>query len=103
MRWSQHVVDQRSIPQVRQVAWAVEAKFGGVDIVFANAGIQAFKPVLEMNDADLRDQIDVNLLGTGNVVRAPALVRRAGGRMISGDGDDGSMVHPMSGCSFYLT
>ena len=34
------------------MAWAVEAEFGGVDIVFANAGIQAFKPILEMNDAD---------------------------------------------------
>lgn len=84
VRWAQHVADQRSISQVRQVAWAVEAEFGGVDIVFANAGIQAFKPILEMNDADWRDQIDVNLLGTGNVVRvfAPVLVRRGGGRMI---------------------
>lgn len=84
VRWAQHVADQRSISQVRQVAWAVEAEFGGVDIVFANAGIQAFKPILEMNDADWRDQIEVNLLGTGNVVRvfAPVLVRRGGGRMI---------------------
>jgi NAD(P)-dependent dehydrogenase (short-subunit alcohol dehydrogenase family) len=54
------------------------------DIVFANAGIQAFKPILEMDDADWHDQIDVNLNGTANVLRvfAPLLVRRGGGRII---------------------
>ena len=58
--------------------------WGGVDILFANAGIQAFKPLLEMQDADWHDQIDVNLSGTANVLRAFArlLVNRGGGRII---------------------
>jgi NAD(P)-dependent dehydrogenase (short-subunit alcohol dehydrogenase family) len=57
---------------------------GGADIIFANAGIQAFRPILEMDDRDWHDQIDVNLNGTANVLRifAPLLVRRGGGRII---------------------
>ena len=83
-RWSAHVADQRDINQIRDVAQAVEREWGGVDIVFANAGIQAFKPLLEMSDPDWRDQIEVNLTGTANVLRvfAPLLVKRGGGRII---------------------
>lgn len=83
-RWSQHVADQRRIDAVREVAIRLIAEHGGVDIVFANAGIQAFAPLLEMTDADWQDQIDVNLTGTANVVRvfAPLLVERGGGRLI---------------------
>ncbi|SBT44261.1 SDR family NAD(P)-dependent oxidoreductase [Micromonospora narathiwatensis] len=83
-RWSGHVADQRDIGAVRAVAEAVERDRGGVDVLFANAGIQAFKPLLEMADADWHDQVDVNLTGTANVLRvfAPLLVRRGGGRII---------------------
>ncbi|MFC0033120.1 SDR family NAD(P)-dependent oxidoreductase [Micromonospora chaiyaphumensis] len=83
-RWSAHVADQRDIGAVRAVAGAVEREHGGVDVLFANAGIQAFKPLLEMSDPDWHDQIDVNLTGTANVLRvfAPLLVRRGGGRIV---------------------
>jgi NAD(P)-dependent dehydrogenase (short-subunit alcohol dehydrogenase family) len=83
-RWLQHVADQRNIQDIRTAAASVERGWGGVDIVFANAGIQAFKPLLEMSDPDWRDQIEVNLNGTANVLRvfAPLLVRRGGGRII---------------------
>ncbi|MEU1689790.1 SDR family NAD(P)-dependent oxidoreductase [Micromonospora sp. NPDC005707] len=83
-RWSAHVADQRDIGAVRAVAAAVEREHGGVDVLLANAGIQAFKPLLEMADPDWHDQIDVNLTGTANVLRvfAPLLVRRGGGRIV---------------------
>jgi NAD(P)-dependent dehydrogenase (short-subunit alcohol dehydrogenase family) len=83
-RWMQHIADQRNIDAVRAAADAVVQEWGGVDIVFANAGIQAFKPLLDMSDADWHDQIDVNLSGTANVLRvfAPLLVARGGGRVI---------------------
>ena len=50
----------------------------------ANAGIQSFKPILEWEDADWHDQIDVNLTGTCNAIRAvaPHLVANGGGRII---------------------
>jgi SDR family mycofactocin-dependent oxidoreductase len=83
-RWLGLTADQRSIEQLRVAADTIEREWGGVDIVFANAGIQAFKPLLEMEDADWHDQIDVNLNGTANVLRvfAPLLVERGGGRII---------------------
>jgi NAD(P)-dependent dehydrogenase (short-subunit alcohol dehydrogenase family) len=82
--WLALRADQRRIDEIRVAADAVEREWGGVDIVFANAGIQAFKPLLEMQDADWHDQIDVNLSGTANVLRvfAPMLVARGGGRII---------------------
>jgi|SRR3954453_3704352 NAD(P)-dependent dehydrogenase (short-subunit alcohol dehydrogenase family) len=83
-RWLSITADQRDIGAVRSAAERIEQAWGGTDIVFANAGIQAFKPILEMDDRDWHDQIDVNLNGTANVLRvfAPLLVRRGGGRII---------------------
>ena len=83
-RWMQIRLDQRNIALLRQAAETVEQSCGGIDVLFANAGIQAFKPLLEMEDADWHDQIDVNLNGTANALRAfaPALVRRGEGRII---------------------
>jgi NAD(P)-dependent dehydrogenase (short-subunit alcohol dehydrogenase family) len=83
-RWLPVVADQRDIGAIRTAAALIEDELGGVDIVFANAGIQAFKPILDMKDADWHDQIEVNLNGTANVLRvfAPLLVRRGGGRII---------------------
>lgn len=53
-------------------------------MLFANAGIQAFAPLLEMTDRHWHDQIDVNFTGAANVLRvfAPLLVRRGGGRIV---------------------
>jgi NAD(P)-dependent dehydrogenase (short-subunit alcohol dehydrogenase family) len=84
VRWLAQVADQRDIGQIRTAARTIAAEFGGVDILVANAGIQAFKPLLEMTDADWHDQIEVNLNGTANVLRAfaPLLVERGGGRII---------------------
>jgi NAD(P)-dependent dehydrogenase (short-subunit alcohol dehydrogenase family) len=83
-RWLAVTADQRDIGAVWAAADAVQHEFGGVDIVFANAGIQAFKPILEMDDRDWHDQVEVNLNGTANVLRvfAPLLVKRGGGRVI---------------------
>ncbi len=82
--YATRVADIRKIGELRAVVEEVEREFGGVDIMVANAGIQAFKPLLEMEDADWHDIIDCNLSGTANTVRAfaPALVRRGSGRMI---------------------
>jgi len=83
-KWAARQLDQRDLPALRDAAaWTAET-FGKVDILFANAGIQAFKPILEMEDADWHDQIDVNLTGTCNAIRAvaPYLVKNGGGRII---------------------
>jgi NAD(P)-dependent dehydrogenase (short-subunit alcohol dehydrogenase family) len=83
-RWAARQLDQRDMAALREAAaWTAET-FGKIDILFANAGIQAFKPILELEDADWHDQIDVNLNGTCNAIRAvaPYLVKNGGGRII---------------------
>jgi NAD(P)-dependent dehydrogenase (short-subunit alcohol dehydrogenase family) len=83
-RWLGITLDQRNLPALRNAAELIERAFGGIDILFANAGIQAFKPLIEMEDADWHTQIDVNLTGTANAIRAfaPHLVKRGGGHII---------------------
>ena len=83
-RWLSVTFDQRDIAAVRQAAAHIKGEIEGLDIVFANAGVQAFKPFLEMADEDWHTQINVNLNGTANVLRvfAPMLVERGAGRII---------------------
>ncbi len=82
--WLGIEADQRDLAALRRAAEQVRSEFGGMDILFANAGIQGFRPLLEMEDADWHDQIDVNLTGTANTLRAfaPLLVARKAGRII---------------------
>ncbi len=83
-RWLGIELDQRDLPALRSAAARCEQELGGIDILFANAGIQTFHPLLEMEDADWHITIDVNLTGTANAVRAfaPYMVRRGGGRIV---------------------
>jgi len=82
-RWLGIKLDQRDLPALRAAAVRGEQEFGGIDILFANAGVQSFHPLLEMEDADWHITIDVNLTGTANAVRAfaPHMVKRGGGRI----------------------
>lgn len=82
--WLPVVFDQRDKAAVRDGFAEVADRFGGVDVVFANAGVQGFASLLEMSDELWHDQIDINLTGTANVLRiaAPLLVERGGGRII---------------------
>lgn len=82
--WLPVVFDQRDLAAVREGFARVVDRFGGVDVVFANAGVQGFAPLLEMTDELWHDQIDINLSGTANVLRvaAPLLVERGGGRIV---------------------
>jgi NAD(P)-dependent dehydrogenase (short-subunit alcohol dehydrogenase family) len=60
-------------------ALAAEAadRFGGIDILVANAGVGAYGPFLELPPEQLEEMIDVNVKGTLYAVRAtlPYLVR----------------------------
>jgi NAD(P)-dependent dehydrogenase (short-subunit alcohol dehydrogenase family) len=83
-RWLNVVADQRDLPALRAVAARAERDLGGIDILFANAGTQPFKPLLDMEDADWHTTINNNLNGTANAIRAfgPSLVKRGSGRII---------------------
>jgi NAD(P)-dependent dehydrogenase (short-subunit alcohol dehydrogenase family) len=76
--------DIRDIAALRRIADQTDQQFGKIDIVVADAAIQRWKPLLEMEDSDWRDVIDNNLNGTANTIRAfaPKMVARGKGRII---------------------
>jgi NAD(P)-dependent dehydrogenase (short-subunit alcohol dehydrogenase family) len=76
--------DIRDINALRAAADQVEHAHGKIDIVVADAAIQRWKPLLEMDDHDWYDVIDNNLNGTANTIRAfaPKMVPRQNGRII---------------------
>ena len=59
---------------------ATAERFGGIDIVVANAGVGAYGPFLELSREHLDEMIDVNLKGTLYAVRAalPHMLGREG-------------------------
>ena len=76
--------DIRNIGQLRQIAAHTKQEFGRIDIAVADAPIQRWKPLLEMEDVDWHDVIDNNLNGTANTIRAfaPIMVGQRYGRII---------------------
>jgi NAD(P)-dependent dehydrogenase (short-subunit alcohol dehydrogenase family) len=77
-------LDIRDLDALRKAADRIEAAYGKIDIVVANAAIQRWKSLLEMQDAEWRDVIDNNLNGTANTIRAfaPKMVAKRRGRII---------------------
>jgi NAD(P)-dependent dehydrogenase (short-subunit alcohol dehydrogenase family) len=63
----------------RAVAQGVE-RFGGLDLVLANAGIASYGSVLTVDPATFRRVIDVNINGVFHTVRAalPSVIERKG-------------------------
>jgi NADP-dependent 3-hydroxy acid dehydrogenase YdfG len=62
--------DVRDPAQVDAIAEATADRFGGIDIVVANAGVGAYGPFLELDPAHLEEMIDVNVKGTLYAIRA---------------------------------
>lgn len=83
-RWMQIEADIRDFDRLKDGAAQIETQFGPVDILAGVAGIQAFKPLLEMVDEDWDAQIDINLTGTAKTIRAfaPFMAGRKSGRII---------------------
>ena len=61
------------------VAQGVE-RFGGIDVVVANAGIASYGSVLAVDPATFKRVIDINVLGVFHTVRAalPSVIERKG-------------------------
>jgi NAD(P)-dependent dehydrogenase (short-subunit alcohol dehydrogenase family) len=76
--------DIRQIAEVRAAHDRVVRELGRIDIVVANAAIQRWKSIAEMEDSDWYDVIDNNVNGTANTVRAFAktMLAQKSGRFI---------------------
>lgn len=82
----------------RQAVRHAVAKFGGIDAVFANAGIHQSNTLLNISDADLRRIIDINIYGTVHTLQAavPELIRRGGGAVVINCSDQWMIGKPNS-------
>jgi NAD(P)-dependent dehydrogenase (short-subunit alcohol dehydrogenase family) len=74
------VADVRELSAMQAAADMAVERFGGIDIVMANAGIGAFGSVLEIDPEAFKTVVDVNLMGVFYTVRAalPSVIERRG-------------------------
>ena len=93
--------DIRHIGQLRAAHDRVVGELGRIDIVVANAAIQRWRDLAEMEDADWNDVIDNNVNGTANTVRAfcKTLLAQGSGRFILVSSMQGK--HGTGGASSY--
>ncbi|MER3408605.1 MAG: short-chain dehydrogenase/reductase SDR [Thermoleophilia bacterium] len=77
--------DVRDASQVDAAVAATVGRFGGLDIVVANAGVGAYGPFLDLRPQHLEEMIDVNVKGTLYTVRAalPHLLARGQGDIVT--------------------
>jgi NAD(P)-dependent dehydrogenase (short-subunit alcohol dehydrogenase family) len=74
------VADVRDLPAMQAVAAKAVERFGGIDVVVANAGILSYGSVLQVDPEAFKRVLDVNVLGAFHTVRAtlPAVIDRRG-------------------------
>lgn len=77
--------DVRSSPSVAAAVASVATRWGGIDIVVNNAGVEARGGILDQDDAEWARVLDVNITGMARVVRAalPHLRRSRAGVVVN--------------------
>ena len=75
-----HACDVRDLDALEKLCAETAERFGGIDIVVANAGVGAYGPFLDLSQEFLDEMIDVNLKGTLYAIRAalPHMLGREG-------------------------
>jgi NAD(P)-dependent dehydrogenase (short-subunit alcohol dehydrogenase family) len=78
-------VDLRDEPAVAQAVQQTTERFGGLDVVVNNAGYGFLGAVEETTDRDVRDMLDVQVVGVWNVLRAalPVLREKRSGHVVN--------------------
>ncbi|MDV6319678.1 L-iditol 2-dehydrogenase [Chromohalobacter sp. HP20-39] len=79
---------------------AVEARFGGIDILVNNAAVFDMAPVLEISEASYDRQFDINVKGTFFTLQAVAahmVARGQGGKIINMASQAGRRGEPLVG------
>lgn len=81
---------------VRAVMGRAFAELGRIDVVVSNAGYAVFGAGEELSDAQITAQIDTNLTGSIQVIRAalPHLRAQGGGRVLQVSSEGGQIAYP---------
>jgi hypothetical protein len=74
------VADVRDLPAMQAAADQAVERFGGIDVVVANAGIASYGSVLQVDPEAFKRVLEVDVLGVFHTVRAtlPAVIERRG-------------------------
>jgi|SRR5271165_5132755 len=74
------VADVRDLAAMQAAVGKAVDRFGGIDIVVANAGISTYGSVLQVDPGAFKTLMDVNVLGVFHTVRAalPSVIKRRG-------------------------
>ncbi len=94
------LLDVRDAAAVEALAARSFTRFGGVELLFNNAGVLVPRPLWEHGDLEWRWLIDVNLTGVMNGIRAfvPRMIARgAEAHVVNTSSMSGFMVAPMLG------
>lgn len=74
------VCDVCDLASMEEAVAAGVERFGGIDVVLANAGIASYGSVLAVDPATFKRVLDINVLGVFHTVRAalPSIIERRG-------------------------
>lgn len=79
------VTDVRDAQEVVDLVALAKSKFGGLDVIFNNAGIMPSSPISALHTKEWNDMIDINIKGVLNGVAAvmPDFVKNKQGHIIT--------------------
>jgi NAD(P)-dependent dehydrogenase (short-subunit alcohol dehydrogenase family) len=89
-------LDLTDTAAIRRVVDEAFAAMGRIDVIVNNAGYGLFGAAEEVSDDQIRHQIDTNLIGSIQVVRAalPHLRTQGGGRILQVSSEGGQIAYP---------
>jgi NAD(P)-dependent dehydrogenase (short-subunit alcohol dehydrogenase family) len=90
------VLDVTDTAAVRKLVDAAFAEMGRIDVVVSNAGYGLFGAAEEVSDEQIRHQVDTNLIGSIQLIRAalPHLRAQGGGRVLQVSSEGGQLAYP---------
>jgi len=91
-----HALDVTDTAAVRRVVDEAFGALGRIDVVVNNAGYGLFGAAEEVSDDQIRRQIDTNVVGSIQVIRAalPHLRAQGGGRILQVASEGGQVTYP---------
>ena len=92
-------LDVTDTAAVERVVNEAIARFGHIDVVINNAGYGLYGPVEDVNEAEIRGQLDTNLLGQWRVAKAvlPHMRARGSGKIVNVSSTAGRISGPLLG------